>query len=270
MIKAVALLSLLMVAAATLAHADEQTRQVQEELRKRNLYFGDVDGKISPDLTNSLRRYQKRKGFQETGTIDVMTATSLNVVTATVAAADQPLPDIPVLRSDRAPSLPEAQRVALQEQGDADPDSLPSPPSPAEAPEAGNVTPARVQQLIAEYLREGEGNNVAAQARFFSYPVEYFKDGKKDATWVQRDIANYLKDWPERHYVLGEPVNFFAAEKEGETIVEFPITYHVRNEGRREKGKRYDLQGRTKNTWTIRAEGDDLKIVAINEQRLRE
>ena len=34
--------------------------------------------------------------------------------------------------------------------------------------------------------------------------------------------------------------------------------------------KKYAASGRTKNWWTLRPEGDELKIVAIREQRLRE
>jgi hypothetical protein len=41
------------------------------------------------------------------------------------------------------------------------------------------------------------------------------------------------------------------------------MSFRVRN-------KKHAASGRTKNFWTIRAEGDDLKIVAIREQRLRE
>ena len=42
---------------STLARADETVRQVQEELRKRNLYFGNIDGQTSPVLVDALKRY---------------------------------------------------------------------------------------------------------------------------------------------------------------------------------------------------------------------
>jgi len=39
------LLFLCAIALAPIARADEQTRQVQEELRKRHLFFRDIDGR---------------------------------------------------------------------------------------------------------------------------------------------------------------------------------------------------------------------------------
>jgi peptidoglycan hydrolase-like protein with peptidoglycan-binding domain len=79
--------------------ADETVRQVQEELRKRNLYFGNIDGQTSPALVDALKRYQTRKGFPVTGNVDADTATSLHIQ-ATAVAATATLPDMPVLKSD--------------------------------------------------------------------------------------------------------------------------------------------------------------------------
>ncbi|HEX8280218.1 MAG TPA: peptidoglycan-binding domain-containing protein [Chthoniobacterales bacterium] len=248
----------------SVAWGDEQVRQVQEELRRRNLYFGDVDGQATPDLANALKRYQARKGFAVTGAIDQETATSLNV--RTFAAASRPaLPDVPVLKSDTARELPEPQRVALQQQAEENPDAIPSPAPPAESPPPAqnDITPDRINRLVEEYLRDGESNEVQPQVKYFAYPVEYFDHGTVGPAFVEKDVANYVKRWPERKYVLTEPVSFVASGDAGDVIVEFPIAFSVRN-------KNHVATGRTKNTWTVRPEGGDLKIVAIREQRLRE
>src|SRR5918998_409508 len=110
------IVGLALLLTCSLAFADERVRQVQEELRRRNLYFGDVDGHATPELGNALKRYQSRKGFDVTGTIDEPTAVSLGVEPAqgaTVASAAS-LPDATVLRSDTARQLPEQQRIALE------------------------------------------------------------------------------------------------------------------------------------------------------------
>ena len=76
-----------LIGTAAPLRADEKVRQVQEELRKRNLYFGNVDGQESPELSGALKRYQTRKGFAVTGSVDDETATSLHIQTTIAPAA---------------------------------------------------------------------------------------------------------------------------------------------------------------------------------------
>ncbi|MGI8821574.1 MAG: peptidoglycan-binding domain-containing protein [Chthoniobacterales bacterium] len=47
------------------ARAEEPLRQVQEELRKRNHFYGDINGRQSSTLTNALKLFQERKGFPQ-------------------------------------------------------------------------------------------------------------------------------------------------------------------------------------------------------------
>ena len=96
-------LSLLVAVGALLclplaARADEPTRAVQEELRKRKLYFGDVDGRETPSFLDAVKKYQERKGFAVTGQTDADTLRSLGI---SPPAQEKVLPDVPVLRSDR-------------------------------------------------------------------------------------------------------------------------------------------------------------------------
>ena len=258
----------LLVSISSLARADETVRQVQEELRKRNLYFGNIDGQTSPVLVDALKRYQTRKGFAVTGAVDGDTATSLHVQATTAAATATVMPDMPVLKSDIESALPESQRLALQKEAEEKPDLTPSPPPPAESPAPGqDLTPDRVNKFVQDYLRDAETDNVAAQVKYYAFPVRYFDHGTVPQQFVTQDTSNYVKRWPERKYTLTGPVNFFAAEKEGETAVEFTIAFELRSAARTAKNR---AVGKTKNWWTIRAQGDELKIVAIREARLRE
>jgi peptidoglycan hydrolase-like protein with peptidoglycan-binding domain len=249
--------------------ADETVRQVQEELRKRNLYFGNIDGQSSPVLIDALKRYQTRKGFAVTGKVDRDTATSLHIqpdIAATAMA--KVLPDVPVLRSDIASALPESQRLALQREAEERPDLTPSAPPPAESPAAGqDLTPDRVNKFVQDYLRDAETADVASQVKYYAFPVRYFDHGSVSEPFVTKDTTNYVKRWPERKYTLTGPVNFFASGKDSETEVEFTISFELRSAERTTKNK---AGGRTKNWWTLQANGDELKIVAIREARIRE
>lgn len=60
-------------------HADEQVRRLQEELRKRHLFYGNLDGEFSPALVNALSHYQTKKGFPATGLLDSETCASLGI-----------------------------------------------------------------------------------------------------------------------------------------------------------------------------------------------
>jgi peptidoglycan hydrolase-like protein with peptidoglycan-binding domain len=173
-------------------------RQVQEELRKRNLYFGNIDGQTSPVLVDALKRYQTRKGFAVTGTVDQDTATSLHIQTA-MAPTPTALPDMPVLKSDIESALPASQRLALEKEAEEKPDLTPSPPPPAESPAAGqDLSPDRVNKFVQDYLRDAESEDVAAQVRYYSFPVRYFDHGSVSEQFVARDTGDYVKRWPRR------------------------------------------------------------------------
>src|SRR5256714_7306176 len=250
-----------------LARADETVRQVQEELRKRNLYFGNIDGQSSAVFVDALKRYQARKGFAVTGEVDRDTATSLHLET-TAAATVASLPDVPVLKSDTASALPESQRLALQREAEAKPDLTPTPPPPAESPPPGqDLNPERVNKFVRDYLRDAESTDVAKQVNYYAFPVRYFDDGNVPREFVTKDTSNYVKRWPKRKYTLVGPVTFFATSNDAETNVEFTIAFELRRPGRSIKNK---AVGRTRNWWTLRGNGDDLKIVAIREARVHE
>ena len=257
--------TILLAASAPMLLADEGIRQVQEELRKRNLYFGNVDGQSTSDLANAVKLYQARKGFQVTGEIDSETATSLNIRAAALATKKQGgLPDLPVLKSDAAREISEAQRIALQGQPEVGGDSSRNAIPPAESPAPSqNVPPERINEFVDDYLRDAQSDDVAAQVNYYSYPVEYFDHGSVPRDFVERDTRNYVKRWPERKYMLTESPTFAASGNDTDTVVEFTIVFSVRS------GKQA-ATGRTRNVWRIRPEGGKLKIVAIREQRLRE
>lgn len=256
-----ALMFLLFLLGGTALFAKEHIRQVQEELRRRNLYFGDIDGKPSPELSNSIKIYQARKGFSPTGMIDPVTAMSLNVDEAATADVARQWPDLPVLKSDTARQVPEERRVALQQQSL---DATPAPLAPAESPGGGqDVSPAQITALVQQYLYDAETDDIDAQVSYFAYPVEYFDHGPVGPEFVRRDVTNYVKRWPQREYRLLDRVQFFASPSEDETVLEFPISFRVKNQ-------KHTVSGKTRNMWTLKEVDGQLRIVSIREERLRE
>jgi hypothetical protein len=60
--------------------ADELTRKVQEALRTRELYYGEVDGVRNPETSEAVRRFQEKKGIDPTGALDDATLHALGLL----------------------------------------------------------------------------------------------------------------------------------------------------------------------------------------------
>jgi len=224
-----------LLATTSPVQADETTRRVQEELRKRNLYFGDTDGQSTDELTGALKRYQKRKGFEVSGTICADTAASLRIQ-STIASTDKD--------SSEWEDLP------------IDPEPPAEPPPPSHV-----ISQDRVNKFVETYLRNGESNDICLQVWFYAFPVHYFEYGSQDKKFVRQDIKYHVKDWPERKYTLIAPPTLAAADNEGEARIEFSIDYFRRDKQRVASGK-------AKYFWTVRSDGDVLKIASIREELL--
>ena len=262
------------------AHADETTRRIQEELRKRNLFFGDVDGRSSVQLAAALHRYQERKGFPSTGEADADTLYSLNIPPSGNAPPPRPTvnpplpttptpldardggptwPDITVLRSDEArPSLASGDTEAV------------ATPTPAPPPASANVlrrpTVEQARDFLTRYLQAGQDNDSAGEMGFYGERVAYYDEGTVDHTYIARDVTRYDHRWPERRFALFDPVTV-TASPDGDPdkfVVNFRYGFNVRN-------SRYAVNGKADNVWTVSThETGGWKIVSMKEQRVRE
>jgi peptidoglycan hydrolase-like protein with peptidoglycan-binding domain len=77
----------LLIAVAIFFHgtplaADDRIQALQKELRKRHLYFSEIDGRFTPELEMALMQYQKRKGFPNNGVLDDETLQSFGILPA--------------------------------------------------------------------------------------------------------------------------------------------------------------------------------------------
>lgn len=233
--------------------ADDLTRQVQEELRKRNLYFGDIDGRTSPSLTGALASYQQRKGFPASGSLDEETLSSFGL--RPPAGADPGAwPDVPVLKSDVAllsPPLP--------------PPSVPaavSPPPAAAAVVKPSLDPDRARLFVEKYLLAGQNNDPAREAALYADTVDYFDTGNVDRAFIERDIRRYDARWPERYFALDGGVRVAPAGEPGRVKVDVVYRFNV-------KGRKYSVEGRAATTYTLAGEQpEDWRIVSVKERRL--
>lgn len=230
--------------------ADEVTRQVQEELRRRHLYYNEIDGRASQALTLAVQRYQERQGFAATGAVDDQTLRSLGVVKEPAAPAegDEPaLPDEPVLRSDA--SIPEG----LHPQG------------AVKATNPGPITKREADDFVRRYLAACASANGQDEISLYAEHLDYFDHGVVDRQYVQNEVVSYDQRWPTRKYTLISPVRI--SRSHGTPAAKFRVAFEVSNivglVHRKAAGRTDDTLGLSR-----RADGS-LEVVSVREQRVR-
>ena len=230
------------------AIADEETRQVQEELRKRHLFFRDIDGLTSPEYATALRRYQQRKGFVQTGMADEVTLYSLGIgEPPSPAEGAGDLPNLPVLKSDAAISEPRPAQP---------------PPVPTKAQNAGDIAKADIQSFLRRYFDACESRNPQDELAFYAEKVEYFDHGVVDRPYIKNELAVYDQRWPSRKYSLGDSLHIVRTGNN--TVAKIRVNFQVANNERNRKAG-----GRTDDTFSLAKRGDSLEIVSIKEARVR-
>ncbi|HSP44978.1 MAG TPA: peptidoglycan-binding domain-containing protein [Chthoniobacterales bacterium] len=230
------------------ALADEETRQVQEELRKRHLFFRDIDGRPSLEFAMALKRYQQRKGFAPTGVADEATLYSLGIGEAAPPAEGiHDLPDVPVLKSDAALHDPQ-----------------PAPPlPPTKAQNAGDVAKAEIRTFLRRYFDACQSPNPDDELAFYADRVEYFDHGAVDKPYIRNELAVYDQRWPSRKYTIGDSLR--VVRSENSTIAKIRIAFDV---GNTEHDRR--AHGRTDNIFNLAKRDNSLEIVSIKEARVRQ
>jgi peptidoglycan hydrolase-like protein with peptidoglycan-binding domain len=236
------------LASWSVAYADEETRQVQEELRKRHLFFREIDGRPSPEYSLALKQYQQRQGFAQTGRADEMTLYSLGIGEPPSPAEGRgDLPDLPVLRSDAAvhdESRPKA------------------PPAPTKTQNASDVAKANIHNFLRRYFDACQSPNPDDELTFYADKVEYFDHGVVDRPYIKNELAVYDQRWPSRKYTLGDSLS--VSHVGNNTIAKIRVNFQVANpEQNRQAG------GRTDNTFSLEKRGESLEIVSIKEARVR-
>jgi hypothetical protein len=229
------------------ALADEETRQVQEELRKRHLFFKDIDGRPTRDYALALKHYQERMGFAQTGVADDVTLYSLGIgEPPSPAEGVGNLPDVPVLKSDA--SVPETNKSP--------------PPTPTKAQNASDVAKADIHAFLRRYFDACQSANPEDELTFYAERVDYYDHGTVDRPYIKNELAVYDQRWPNRKYTLGDSLR--VVRNGNNTVATIRVNFEVANNGHDRKAS-----GRADNTFNLAKRGDSLEIVSIKEARVR-
>lgn len=229
------------------AFADEETRQVQEELRKRHLFFKDIDGRPTHDYALALKHYQQRMGFAQTGVADDVTLYSLGIgEPPSPAEGAGNLPDVPVLKSDG--SVPETTRSPA--------------PTPTKAQNANDVTKADIHAFLRRYFDACQSPSPDDELAFYAERVDYYDHGTVDRPYIKNELAVYDQRWPTRKYTLGDSLR--VVRKGNNTLATIRVNFQVANTEHNR-----NASGRTDDAFNLAKRGDSLEIVSIKEARVR-
>jgi hypothetical protein len=287
LIRTFALLALLL--SPSVLRAQDEVRSVQEELRRRSLYFGNVDGRESAELAEATKRYQRRKGFAATGKPDRETLRSLGLVPRT---ADEPPPKElnwpaePVLKSDIKIDPVAVAQTLSEETGIAPASVIPDkvtrrrgnltrprarpPEDPALARSVSRrsatsspfITPQNLTGFIGEYLAAMGSNDVKNQLKFYADKVNYYHNGTIDRRIIEQTLRRYHARWPNRRYTTGAAISYSRNDRRGEITMIFRVRFTLKD-GRR------TVSGQTDNRFRISAATVDPRITSIEEKRVR-
>jgi peptidoglycan hydrolase-like protein with peptidoglycan-binding domain len=267
--------------------AQDEIRSVQEELRRRSLYFGNVDGRESAELAEATKRYQRRKGFAATGKPDRDTLRSLGLAPR---SPDEPPPKEldwpaePVLKSDQKVNAVAVAKALSEETGIAPASVVPDSvarrrrdlirPRPSErTPPVQNVsatgnanspfiTEQNLTAFVADYLAAMGSNDVKRQLKFYADKVNYYHNGIIDRRIIEQTLRNYHARWPTRRYTTGQAIHYNRNDKRGEIIMIFRVGFTL-------KDGRQTVKGQTENRFRISAATVDPRITSIEEKRVR-
>jgi peptidoglycan hydrolase-like protein with peptidoglycan-binding domain len=279
----------LLLFCAGAVRAQDDLRSVQEELRRRSLYFGDVNGRDSAELQEAMKRYQKRKGFTATGKADRETLKSLGLVprspnepapqelawpAETVLPSDEKINPVAVANALHeetgiAPAavVPKrlARRSALATKKVAvsnQPTSAPVAPDnrPRNSPA---IAPTDLSRFVGDYFTAMMSNDIRRQVKFYADNVDYYRNGKIDRRIIEQTLRRYQARWPNRRYTMGSAIHYGPINSRGEIVMTFPVTFTLKD-GRR------TVKGQTQNRLSISAATLDPRIASISEQRIRQ
>lgn len=287
----------LVLFAAPLARAEESVRSTQEELRRRNLYFGDIDGRRSGEFEEAVKRYQKRKGFAASGKEDPETLRSLGLLARAPnepPPKELPWPEEPILKSDAKMDVAKEATELASTTGVAPESVAPATRlaevrnQPAEGARGGRagagisgagrggqggvaaiasqaqhvLTPREATQFVVQFLRAVAKGDLKEELSLYADHVDYYGNGNLDRRLIEHSLRKYYAHWTRHDCRLSKVVGYAVSPRTAEVTVTYQVNFTLKN-------SKAQVKGATENRLVINAATSSPRIVAIRESRVR-
>jgi hypothetical protein len=116
-----------------------------------------------------------------------------------------------------------------------------------------------LRDYVAAFVLAGLDKNVGAETEFFADRVKYYDSGTMDREKIREDLKRYDEKWPERHFWITGNITV-EPQSDNRVRVTFPLGFKLRNANK-------TLSGKLNKSLVLEANGEDLQIVAVNEQK---
>ena len=246
------LLSILFLCSIPRFHADDQIAAVQEKLKSRGLYYGEVNGENSNETAAAITRFQVRSGFQVTGELNEETLQSLGLE-----------PSQPVGRAadDSAPKI-EAWRALREQDREFLKQTTSSQPTEQAPDQISDVSLTdQIRDFVAGFVVAGISSDVEAELQFYADMADYYDSGFVGKDFIRNDILRYNEKWPVRRYWLEGDIDILNGMEADRIEVRFQIRYVVRNQ-------QMESSGTAVKTLELQKTTDGLAITSVWEETL--
>jgi peptidoglycan hydrolase-like protein with peptidoglycan-binding domain len=246
------LLSILFLCSIPRFHADDQIAAVQEKLKSRGFYYGEVDGENSNETAAAITRFQVRNGFQVTGELNEETLRSLGLTLSQPLEQNAANYSGPKIEAWRA--LREQDREFLRR-------TTSSQPTEQTSNQSLSLTD-QIRDFIAGFVVAGITSDVEPELQFYADKADYYDSGLVGKDFIRNDILRYNQKWPVRQYWLEGDVRILDGIEADAIAVQFQIRYVVQNQQKESRGTAIK-------TLKLRKIQDGLEIISVREKTLK-
>jgi Putative peptidoglycan binding domain len=230
--------------------ADSQIASVQESLRARGFYYGEINGEESNATAAAITRFQVRSGIEVTGELNEETLRSLGIEASKPVepnAGDQSRPRIEAWRALREQDRKFLEQMSASQRTDE---------TRERALEA-----TQIQDFVAGFVVAGISEDVDAELQFYAEKADYYDRGLVSKDFIRKDISRYNQKWPTRRYWLDGDINILNGLEADPIEVRYQIRYAVRNQQK-------ESSGTAVKTLRLKKAGDGLEITSVREKTL--
>ena len=216
------LLPLLFLRSVGGLYADAEIAAVQEMLKSRGFYYGEINGENNNETAAAITRFQVRSGLEVTGELNDETLRSLGL---------NPSQPVEPNAEDHSQPRTEAWRALREQDREFLRQTTSSQPTDQVREQRLEVSSVdQIRDFVAGFVVAGISADVEAELQFYAEKADYYDSGFVSKDFIRNDILRYNQKWPIRRYWLEGDVRILDGVDGDPIEVRYQIRYFVKNQ----------------------------------------